>query len=585
MPGNLIYTNNQIIWDSVEGATGYIVNINGAEYYTENTYYPFIVTVGSVVKVLAVGSVLQGIESSDYTEELNLTLPLAAPTNISLSDGVISWNSVDNATGYVLVIGSGSPLNVTGTTYNVGYSYAGSLTVRVKAVDSSGLYSDSEFSIQNLVFPTLTLTTPTNLELNGSVLSFDTVALADGYEIYVKGNLYTTITSATYTVPASVLNDQSAYIEVKAVSNVHNASGLSIKLFVNLTEITNESDLINMASTGNYILTSNIALTSTWIPKDFSGMFDGNGYTISNVVITSDQPSVGFFANVDMATIKDLTITGSITLTSNSYQANVGSLAGLITDSVVEDVSLDFIINANSLNGVGNLGGVFGRIQNTNVSDVLYQGEIDAENFTVGGFAGRADNPEVINYVRYTEVDADITGTGGEQSFVGGFIGFFADNSLTISYSSAKVDVVGTSYVGGFIGYFGSGHINDSYSLGTVQAVNETLAHVGGFVGRLEGYNSTMENCISQVVVVINATGENLLHGGFAGYTLGGSFATVYTNCFYDDLDNSLDRIGNSSTGRGDGITSISISEVSTISGFDSLVWDLSGEHPSFAWE
>lgn len=583
-PSNLDYVDNQIVWDAVSGANGYIVNINGAEFFTENTYYPYEIEDGATIKVLAVGSTSEGIESSDYTDILDLTVPLNAPENIVLTEGTLTWDEVENATGYILVIGTGSDIETTTNSYDVGYDYAGTYTVKVKATDDTGGYSDSSFTSQEIVFPTLTLEVPSNIEINNDELTFDSVDLAESYEIYVKGELLTTITSTTYTIPSSVMNDSSAYIEVRAISDIHNPSSLSIKVFVNLTEIANETDLRNMSSTGNYILTANISLTSDWVPIDFTGNFDGDGYTISNVNITNDDIALGFFRNVHMAIIKDLTIIGDIEVTTNSYQAEIGGLAGRITYSDVQNVDIDFSILASSLNGVGNLGGVFGRIQNTDINEVSFNGTIDAENFTTGGFAGRADNPEVLSEVSYVDVTADIVVTGGEQSFSGGFIGFLANNSLTISRSSVDVDLLGTVYVGGFIGYFGSGHINNAYSMGIVEAVNENLAHVGGFVGRLEGYNSTMVNCIAQVDVIEHTEGDMIYIGGFTGYTLGGSFAQIYDNCYYDDLENDMDRIGNPTTGRGDGITSISISEISTISGFDESIWDFSGVQPSFTW-
>lgn len=583
-PTGLEYVNNQIVWNSVSGASGYIVNINGAEFFTENTFYPYEIEDGAIVKVLAVGSLTENTESSAYTNDLTLTVALDSPQNIALSNGYLNWDAVDGATAYVLVIDSGNELEVSSNTYEVGFNYVGIHSVKIRAINSDGLFSDSVYTSQDILFPGLTIDVPRNLDIVDGVLTFDPVAYADEYEIYLKGVLYTTITTTTYTIPSNVLDDPSGYIELRAVSYIHQSSDLSLKMFVNLIEITNESDLINMASVGNYILTQDIALSSPWLPKDFSGVFDGNGYSITNILISMDDRSIGFFKTIDNSVIKDLSLSGRIDVSTNTYQAEIGGLAGYISYSDIENVQINFDILAHSFNGVGNLGGVFGRIQNSNVKDMTFIGDITAENFTVGGFAGRADNPEVLTEITKVDVEADIVVVGGEQSMVGGFIGFLANNSLTIQESSADIDITGTVYVGGFIGYFGSGHIHDAYVIGRVQAVNDILAHVGGFVGRLEGYNSSMTHCISQVNVVQHAQGDNIYIGGFSGYTLGGTYAQIYDNCYYDDLGNNLDRIGNPSMGRGDEITRISISEISEISGFDGLIWDFSGLNPSFTW-
>lgn len=44
------------------------------------------------------------------------------------------------------------------------------------------------------------------------------------------------------------------------------------------------------------------------IDKPFTGIFDGNGFKISNFNIGEDIPNVGFFAAADGATIKNVTL-------------------------------------------------------------------------------------------------------------------------------------------------------------------------------------------------------------------------------------------------------------------------------------
>jgi hypothetical protein len=312
-------------------------------------------------------------------------------------------------------------------------------------------------------------------------------------------------------------------------------------------------------------------------------MFDGNGFSISGIMITTDSETVGFFASLDNATVTDLTLSGSITVTTESYQSRIGGLAGEVSYSNVSDVELDIDITANSLNGVGNLGGVFGNLQNSQIINITYNGEILAENYITGGFAGKAENPEISSMIEKVIISSQITLTGGEQSFLGGFIGYLINNMIQISESGVNVDLVGTSYVGGFIGYYGMGEIRDSYAVGTVEASNLEYAHVGGFIGRQEGYNAKITNCIAQVEITENGSGDFVYYGGFTGYALGGTFTDIHINCYYDASD--IDRIGNPSLGRGDGIQSIMISEVTSIEDFSETIWDFTGETPSFNWE
>lgn len=131
------------------------------------------------------------------------------------------------------------------------------------------------------------------------------------------------------------------------------------------------------------------------------------------------------------------------------------------------------------------------------------------------------------------------------------------DNSLTVSDSYANVNVTGSVYVGGFVGYMGSGRFSNCASEGKVSATSQFMAHVGGFIGRLEGYNNVVSRCSAKCQVECAATGGNAFAGGFVGKTVGGTYGSVYSDCVYYKSVCNLDRIGNPSTGRGDGISAV----------------------------
>jgi len=86
---------------------------------------------------------------------------------------------------------------------------------------------------------------------------------------------------------------------------------------------------------GKYYLTNNITLSSTWTPlavqEGFRGIFDGNGYTISNVKLAaySGGLDVGFFAN-NYGTIRNLKLSVDIDQAVNKSESslNVGAVAG-----------------------------------------------------------------------------------------------------------------------------------------------------------------------------------------------------------------------------------------------------------------
>ncbi|HOF53809.1 MAG TPA: hypothetical protein PL058_03795, partial [Bacilli bacterium] len=83
----------------------------------------------------------------------------------------------------------------------------------------------------------------------------------------------------------------------------------------------------------------------------------------------------------------------------------------------------------------------------------------------------------------------------------------------------------------------------------------------------------------------LTQTGNNIHIGSFAGVTPGGSYATIYSNCYYDSTLSSFDRIGNVSVGKGDGITGLSSSGLLAIQNFNATIWSFAGSYPKLAWE
>lgn len=92
----------------------------------------------------------------------------------------------------------------------------------------------------------------------------------------------------------------------------------------NTISISTEQELKNIANNlgGNYVLTADIVLNAhEWTAigdenKPFNGTLDGNGHTISNLI--SSKGNGLFFSIGTDAVIKNLTISGTVTTTTNS---------------------------------------------------------------------------------------------------------------------------------------------------------------------------------------------------------------------------------------------------------------------------
>ena len=81
--------------------------------------------------------------------------------------------------------------------------------------------------------------------------------------------------------------------------------------------LTSEKDLQSIGDqyplSSNYILKNDITLSEEWTPigssdNPFTGIFDGNGYTIDNLTVTKKTDEMGFFSAAKDAVIKDLVL-------------------------------------------------------------------------------------------------------------------------------------------------------------------------------------------------------------------------------------------------------------------------------------
>jgi hypothetical protein len=582
-PSDLEIDGRIITWSEVDGAISYIIKINDTEYETTEPAYTVPNAIYGSLEV-SVKAVTEK-RSSEFSEssEFTLVFVLSAPADLRQDGSLVKWNAVSLSSGYTVKI-NGIDYNTTNTEYAINPLV--SVQVQVRAVGNAAAYiqSSAYSSAITTTVATTELSQPENLSITSGVLSFDAVVNATSYDIYVDDSYYASVSTNQYTLPSALLSLENSYIQVKAKANGYLDSILSAKKYINATSITTEAQLRGIISDGQYLLGSDIVLTSAWEPLSFSGYFDGNGFSISNVNISEDMDHVGFFSHIDQAIISNLSISGTLVSTNSHHASRIGGLAGLATDSEINNVTIDMDITVISNNGIGMLGGLVGDLQNTNIISSYYLGEINSTHFITGGLIGKASNPITESMIFQSSVVATVLVEGGEQSYVGGFIGYMINNMLSISESFAEVDITGSSYVGGFVGYMGSGMIGNSYAKGSVTATNELLVHAGGFIGRLEGYNSLISNSVSMSTVTASATGDNIFKGAFVGKTVGGTLATVYVTCIYDNSITALDRIGNPTTGRGDGINGLNF-QTQSITGFSTSIWNLTSNSPKLNWE
>jgi len=303
-------------------------------------------------------------------------------------------------------------------------------------------------------------------------------------------------------------------------------------------QIQNCTDLQNIKDDldGYYVLTQNVDcsgfsnFTPIAISADFNGQLDGDGFTISDLTIsTTTTVYLGIFATSD-GEIKDLII-DNITVTSTQDTGRFGGLvaynrgtitnidiSGSVGTGIQDSVgllvggndSLGVITNATgtgTVSGNDYVGGLIGTNAGS-VSNATFSGDVSAADDYLGGLVGENANGGSVT-------NSDSAGTvTGEGNYLGGLVGY---NSGSISESFAAADVSSTdSYgLGGFVGG-NEGDITSSYATGSVYmsySAGSPYA-AGGFVGSDYG---TISECY--------ATGDVTMEGdlvGPVGYAAGG---------------------------------------------------------------
>lgn len=295
-------------------------------------------------------------------------------------------------------------------------------------------------------------------------------------------------------------------------------SWVDIKTVDDLLKLANATDAETLGK--NYRLKDDLDLTGTPFSgigsaaNPFTGMFDGQGSTISNVTINApDGVNVGFFNAIKGATIRDLKLV-NVQITGKE---NVG---GLVGNAQVQLDSNDLSKNvANLIGGCSVSGKVTGE---KNVGGLVGLNGGETDQHTLFSIASAIDKSTANVEVSGTEMTGGLVGRNNgtiTKSSSGGTVkgttttgGLVGDSSGDIYDSHTSCTVAGSSHTGGFVGS-SDGAVKDCYSIGDVSGTDYT----GGFAGVI----SRAEDVVSAGQVTIEGTPTQGYNGGFAGKLYG----------------------------------------------------------------
>lgn len=247
---------------------------------------------------------------------------------------------------------------------------------------------------------------------------------------------------------------------------------------------------INLGSSGWTPIGS---YTDASVNSPFTGVFDGNGHTISNLQINSQD---------------------------SSYLGLFGYIAD---DAVIENLRLTNV----EITGANYLGALVGYAQYSTITNCYSQGKVTGTDF-VGGLIGYA-----YDYTIISDCHSSIEISGEKQ--VGGLIGKTSVSSITDSYASGSV--LGKGNVGGLVGFieFPTDPLCNSNFTGTVRQEK-----IGNSIGGLVGYIDTTDYPVFSIenshnsVDVTSTYSDATSVGGLIGQT---KSAISLNNCsVYGDV-------------------------------------------------
>jgi len=253
----------------------------------------------------------------------------------------------------------------------------------------------------------------------------------------------------------------------------------------------------------------------------FSGNYDGQNYTISNLHMNRSPFLCGglfgitFGATISNVGLSNVSLTASTGTSTNQW---LGALIGYAYQSTI----IDNCYATGNISGDTNTGGLIGSLDgaggDNSLSNSFFSGTVSAK-YSAGGLCADASS----------------------------------GNSITQCYSAGSVTCT-TYYTGGLIGNCG-GTVSNSYSMSTVNGGQ----YSGGLIGA--GYNTAILNYCYATGAVSGTSGV----GGLIGYNFS---APTLTGCFWDTQTS-----GQSASADGTGKTTAEMKTTSTFTG-----WDFVGE-------
>lgn len=193
----------------------------------------------------------------------------------------------------------------------------------------------------------------------------------------------------------------------------------------------------------------------------FSGNFDGQGHSVSNIYVNDAYSDKGLFGYVEMGTLKNVNMVG-------------GSVASIFTQSEGEGHS----------SGQSAIGGLVGYACRCKAITNCHSSVDVIGNESVGSLCGQVDFNEQVSYISNCSASGTVSGRNSSGGLIGSLYGqIVVRNCFATGDVNLKQGETNAWYRGGLIGHTFFVTILNCYSTGKVYADPTCPSFIGSVIG------------------------------------------------------------------------------------------------------
>ena len=235
--------------------------------------------------------------------------------------------------------------------------------------------------------------------------------------------------------------------------------------------------------------------------NEFTATFEGNGHTITRLLIDRSSARIGLFGVVgNGGRVRNVGVQ-EVSVTASGRGAIVGGLAGLNAGSITASYVTGSVASTGT--GRSEVGGLVGRNGGPSDSGSSIHASYATASVTASASHGRVGGLAGYNYgrIRATYATGAVTGTGS-SGHVGGLVGLQNGGGIQASYAMGWVDGTGSD-VGGLVGRNDGGISNSFWNTATTGQVTSPggegkttveLQTPAGYTGIYASWNLDLDN-------------------------------------------------------------------------------------------